>query len=388
MKYIGLLIAYKNPNYGTMLQAYATQYIVDKLGVKTEIIDYHPNRFIKHYKWDWGTLHFLFDAYISKKKKKQRIQNDNLIFQENLSKRKDSYLHFIKNRLHDICHIYGFSNLRNKGKQYDAVLIGSDQKWTPGFSFGVDSSLRFVPKTTRTISYATSLGVSEYPDYCRRSAKDVWERINFLSVREKTGADIIRNICKDNLEIQVVVDPTYLITKEEWNKIFPPKRMYKAKYLFCYFLGNDKESKLCARRYADQKGLELVSVVSNESYSEIDQKFADYLVIGDGPEEFVNWIRGAECVFTDSFHGTAFSILNEKQIYVFYRKNDSVKLQRHSRIDDILELWGINNRLITDKTRNWDNYIEQPINYLKVNTKVANEREKSLAFLKRSLTFK
>lgn len=387
MKYIGLLIAYKNPNYGTLLQAFATQYVIDKLGFKTEIIDYHPSRFFKHYKLDWGLLHFLFDAYIAKKKKKERIQNKNLIFQDNLHKRKDSYELFVKKMLHDICHIFGFSNLLHRGRLYDAVIIGSDQKWTPGFSFGVDSSLRFVPRSTRTISYATSLGVSEYPNYCRKSAKAVWERIDFLSVREITGANIIKNICKDSIKVQVVVDPTYLITKEEWNDIFPPQSMYKEKYVFCYFLGNDIESKQCARRYASTKGYKLVSVVSNESFSEIDQEYADFLAIGYGPKEFVNWIRGAECVFTDSFHGTAFSILNEKQIYVFYRKNDSIKLQRHSRIDNILNLWGINSRLITDKDRNWNNYVEQPIDFTDVNARVFNEREKSFAFLKNALTF-
>ena len=108
---------------------------------------------------------------------------------------------------------------------------------------------------------------------------------------------------------------------------------------------------------------------------------------GESPDSFVNWIRGAECVFTDSFHGTAFSIMNEKQIYVFYRKNTGVKLQRHSRIDDILSLWEIKYRLITDKHREWDSYQEQPIDYTLVTQKVQSERERSMKFLKASLTF-
>lgn len=387
MKTIGLLIAYKNPNYGTMLQAFATQYVIDKLGFNTEIIDYYPSRFNKHYKLDFGLLHFLWDSYISKKKRKKRIQNSDVLFQKNLSKRKSSYEEFIKSKLHGICKIYGYSKLKAKGEKFDAVLIGSDQKWTPGFSFGVDSSFRFVPKHVRTISYATSLGVSEYPNYCKNSAREVWKRINYLSVREYTGAKIIKSICGENTPVQVVVDPTYLITKEEWDKIFPRKKLYEDKYIFCYFLGNDVESKQCARRYADANDFKLVSVISNESYSDIDQQYADFLVIGDGPENFVNWIRGAECVFTDSFHGTAFSVINEKQIYISYRKNDSVKLKRHSRIDNILDLWNIKNRLITDKRRDWNTYIEKPINFEDVNEKIAAERKKSLSFLKESLTF-
>ena len=385
MKRVGLLIAYKNPNYGTMLQAFATQYIVESLGCETEIIDYTADRFNKHYPLDLGLFRFLIDAYQEKKKKAART-ND-ATFQNNIAKRKTSYVEFIHRRLHNIKEVSGFSNLCKLGSEYDAVLIGSDQKWHPGFSFGVDSSFRFVPKSVRTISYATSLGVSEYPKSYWRTSRKAWSRIDYLSVREKTGADIISKVCDNNIHAEVVVDPTYLISCEDWKKIFPVEKKFEDKYIFCYFLGNDEESKKCARRYANLKGLKLVSVVSNESYSEIDQEYADFLMTGESPDSFVNWIRGAECVFTDSFHGTAFSIMNEKQIYVFYRKNTGVKLQRHSRIDDILSLWEIKYRLITDKHREWDSYQEQPIDYTLVTQKVQSERERSMKFLKAALTF-
>lgn len=384
---VGLLIAYKNPNYGTMLQAYATQYVVDSLGFETEIIDYYPDRYVKHYAWDWGLLTFLFDAYHDKKKKEERTKCADFLFQENASKRKASFQEFVTTKLHGIEKINGFSNLKRKGAEYDAILIGSDQKWHPGFSFGVDSSFRFVPTNVRTISYATSLGVSEYPKSYWNTSRKVWNRINFLSVREKTGAEIIKQICGKDTHVEVVVDPTYLISKEKWQELIPVERNCEERYLFCYFLGNDEASKMCARRYADCKGLKLVSVVSNESFSEIDQKYADYLVVGEGPASFVNWIRGAECIFTDSFHGTAFSVINEKQVYIFYRKNDSVKLQRHSRIDDITTLWGISDRLIHEKERDWENFCEKSIDYSYVTPLLIQERQKSLDFLIEALTF-
>ena len=387
MKRVGLLIAYKNPNYGTMLQAFATQYIVESLGCETEIIDYTADRFNKHYPLDLGLFRFLIDAYQEKKKKAARTKFNDATFQNNIAKRKTSYVEFIHRRLHNIKEVSGFSNLCKLGSEYDAVLIGSDQKWHPGFSFGVDSSFRFVPKSVRTISYATSLGVSEYPKSYWRTSRKAWSRIDYLSVREKTGADIISKVCDNNIHAEVVVDPTYLISCEDWKKIFPVEKKFEDKYIFCYFLGNDEESKKCARRYANLKGLKLVSVVSNESYSEIDQEYADFLMTGESPDSFVNWIRGAECVFTDSFPGTAFSIMTEKQIYVFYRKNTGVKLQRHSRIDDILSLWEIKYRLITDKHREWDSYQEQPIDYTLVTQKVQSERERSMKFLKAALTF-
>ena len=180
MKRVGLLIAYKNPNYGTMLQAFATQYIVESLGCETEIIDYTADRFNKHYPLDLGLFRFLIDAYQEKKKKAARTKFNDATFQNNIAKRKTSYVEFIHRRLHNIKEVSGFSNLCKLGSEYDAVLIGSDQKWHPGFSFGVDSSFRFVPKSVRTISYATSLGVSEYPKSYWRTSRKAWSRIDYL----------------------------------------------------------------------------------------------------------------------------------------------------------------------------------------------------------------
>ena len=156
--------------------------------------------------------------------------------------------------------------------------------------------------------------------------------------------------------------------------------------MFCYFLGNDDTSKQIARQFADEKKLKLVSVLSKESYSPIDQTFADELVIGNTPEDFINWIRGAEYVFTDSFHGTAFSVINEKQFFIFYRKRAEAT-SRNSRIDNILGKWGLKDRLVLPGVQDIVFSTLKDIDYEKVNTLVGQEREKSLAFLKEALHF-
>lgn len=112
------------------------------------------------------------------------------------------------------------------------------------------NSLRFAPKGVRRISYATSLGVSSYPKHCWNSARDMWKHMDYISVREEQGAKIIREICGNKVEAKVVVDPTYLMTKEQWEDVIPPKRMTDKKYVFCYFLGEDIHAKQCAKRYA------------------------------------------------------------------------------------------------------------------------------------------
>ncbi len=379
-------MSYKLTNYGAQLQAYATQVMVESLGHKTEVIDYSPKKGDRHIIICRGLLTYLYQKFLFKRKVRKHATSNDELFLKNKKEREVQYQLFIERRFHDIVKVNGYKELAVRGSEYDAVLIGSDQKWLPGFSFGNFTSLRFVPDNVRKISYATSLGVSEYPKYCWPSSRKAWKRINYLSVREQQGADIIKQVCGFDTPVQVVVDPTYLLTKTQWEDLIPIEKKSQQKYVFCYFLGNDDTSKYLARHFADEKKLKLVSVLSKESYSPIDQTYADELVIGNTPEDFINWIRGAEYVFTDSFHGTAFSVINEKQFFISYRKR-SEATSRNSRIDNILERWGLRDRLVLPGTTVDALSLVNDIDYEKVNARVNIEREKSIVFLKEALNF-
>ena len=386
-KKVGLVLAFKGTNYGALLQAYATQYIIERLGYETEIIDYMGKGIQYKMILKRGALWSILNMIVDKRRRakiNKKLVNPQFIINRN--ERKKISDDFRNRRLHRIVKLYDIKSLKEKSKEFDAVVIGSDQKWAPGACYGVLSSLSFVPKGVRRISYATSLGVSEYPKYCWYSSKKMWKEIDYLSVREEQGANIIKQICGD-IDVSIVLDPTYLLTKEEWDELVPVEKLNEQKYLFCFFLGNDIESKKCARRYADEHKLQLVSLFSNESLSEIDQSYADKLVSGASPEDFINWVRGAECVFTDSFHGTAFSVINQKQFYVFYRKRDDVTQSRNSRIDNILSIWGLKDRLIMDKSIDWSSNKQQSIDYLQVLPIIEKKRAFSFDFLKRALTF-
>ena len=383
---IGLVLSYKETNYGAQLQAYATQVVIESLGFQTEIIDYTPKRGDRHIVICRGLLQYLYQQYRYKRLAKVHADSDDPVFQKNKKERIEQYKAFIERRLLGIVKVSGYKQLVSCGKKYDAVLIGSDQKWHPGFSFGNLIPLRFVPDNVRKISYATSLGVSEYPKYCWHSAREAWRRVDYLSVREQQGADIIKQVCGNDISVKVVVDPTYLLTKQQWEELIPIEQKSKENYVFCYFLGNDEKSKMIARAFADQIKLKLVSVLSKESYSPIDQTFADELVMGNTPEDFINWIRGAEYVFTDSFHGTAFSVINEKQFFIFYRKRKE-STSRNSRIDNILAKWDLSNRLVGSDADASLLVNAKDIDYERVTSIVEKERADSLAFLTKALTF-
>jgi len=385
-KKIGLILAFKGTNYGALLQAYATQHIIETLGFETEIIDYIGKRNQKENFLKRGYFLHRIISWLHKKKNKIPSLLVNSDFSQNRKERRDVSDDFRNRRFHSISSIKEYEELKQISSKYFSVIIGSDQLWSPGACFDVICSLDFVSPGTRRVSYATSLGVSDFPKYCWHSSKKMWKRMDSLSVRERQGADIIHQIC-GNIKVSVVLDPTYLLTRNTWEKQIPIKPMNEKKYLFCYFLGSEVENKKCARRYADVHNLQLVSLFSNESLGEIDQSYADKLVSAATPEDFVNWIRGAECVFTDSFHGLTFSVINHKQFFVFYRQRIDVVQSRHSRIDNILSIWNLKDRLIQDKEIDWRNDTHQDIDYVEVQRILDIKREESLDFLKEALAF-
>lgn len=379
-KTIGLCIAFAGTNYGMHLQGYATQYIIEKSGFETEIIDYHSGA-NKGIKFSIGAL-YVGIRKIANKVKKWFSHEENLdtTHQENKQLRINASNYFRKNRLHNIVKSNGIDELKNISKKYFAVLVGSDQIWLPEIAFTNFYTLRFAAPGIRRISYATSLGVSSYPNYAKKAAGKFWKQIDFLSVREQQGKDIIQSIV--DVPVEVVADPTYLLTKEEWLELIPLEKVVKDKYILCYFLGDSEPIKQYARKFADNKGLRLVSILSNECNSD-DSKFADEVLIGKSPEEFVNLIRNAEFILTDSFHGLAFSVINQKQFLIFYRRRTDVKESRNSRIDNIVRSWDIEDRLIREPEK-----LEFPtsdIDYTAVTKKVEALRDKSLMFLDKAL---
>ena len=388
-KIIGLVLAFKTTNYGAQLQAYATQQVINSFGLKSIIIDYRkPFGSFRHISWGKGVLRFYLESrQQARLKKRYRADVTNDAFVQNNKQRKKQSQAFIEKRLEGVQMFHSFGQLSATVRHMSALLIGSDQKWGPGACYSKISSLEVAPDDVRKISYATSLGVSSYPKYCYQHSKKMWSRIDYLSVREKQGAEIIKDVCGEGIKVEVVVDPTYLLTKEKWEELIPTQSFEKQKYVLCYFLGNDDGSKKCAKNFASAHGLTLVSIMSNESYSPYDNEFADILVKGASPEDFVNWIRGAEYIFTDSFHGMAFSVINEKQFYIFYRRRLDAKQSRNSRIDNLLSMFNITDRLIESNDINWTESKGSDINYTEVNHRLSEERERSMRFLKEALTF-
>ena len=383
---VGLVIAHTGTSYGMNLQAFATQYVIEKLGFDTEILR-TKSHFPEGIYLGHGIIHhFIAQA---KRRRQKKIHNLNRLtddfHKKNNEERIKAAQTFRKDRLHNFSPVMDYKGLCKYSDRFKAVLVGSDQCWLPGFSFSYFNTLRFVPNSVKRISYATSLGVSEYPNYCRKSARDAWKKFDFLSVREEQGANVIREICGD-IDVRVVLDPTYLISKEEWLSLIPIEENQSDNYILSFMLGNDDSQKEMIKKFARAKELKLVSILSNESSSSIDTTYADVLVTGASPEKFVNLIRGANYIFTDSFHGIAFSIINNKNFYCFYPKRDFAKgkSSRNSRIDNILHTFHLSDHLINDYGEDYE-IEDKVIDYNTVNNILSDKRDESLQFLKLAL---
>ena len=274
--------------------------------------------------------------------------------------------------------------LTEKCKDYSSVLVGSDQLWLPVNVVADYYTLNWVPDNVNKISLATSFGVSTVPDKYKESYKKFLNRIENLSVRESAGVKLVSEL--SNKEATLVCDPTLLLTKQEWMEIQQEERIIKDKYILCYFLGNNIEHRKFAERLKEKTGYKIVSLNHADEYVKYSDIFADETPYNIGPAEWINLIRNAEYVCTDSFHGTVFSLINNTKFFTFERySNKNSKVSTNSRIYSLLEIVNLKERILSG-TENVEDVLKYNIDFDKVNTKLADFRNESKAFLEKALS--
>ena len=376
MDKVGLVIQFENvDNYGTVLQALATERMVEQLGYAPRLIRYRkkytpkfilsqiPRAFEKS---NWLPL--------LRRLRMRQGSTESKTFVDYQNAKKAAFSAFRSERFPEnmVDTYWGYEALREGSEQYDTVLVGSDQLWLPQ---GVKSNyynLMFVNDKVNKVSYATSFGVSVIPKKQEKEYRRYLDRIDFLSVREASGCEIIKRLT--DREAYLACDPVMLLEPCQWKEIAEtadlPENIQPGKYIFSYFLGVDENARREARKLADAMGLELVSLVHLEDYCRLDDEpEAGITPRGVRPELFVKLIQNATGIITDSFHGTAFSIIFEKQFVTTYRWNHSV-YSKNTRIDNILGRFGLESRLYAGK--DIVSQMTEAINY----DKVSKEREK------------
>ena len=385
MKKVAIVSCYFKNNYGSMLQAYATQKILDNLKVENETINIDENIDFKIGKRKFYQSQILNISFIKSKFGMLKLKFDKKINKElkkNLEIRDKEFEKFkTKFRLTKPFHTY--QEITEYCNNYSNIIVGSDQLWLPVNVISDYYTLNWVPNDINKISYATSFGISTIPKKYMEKYKNFLERINHISVREKNACEIVENLSGKKAEL--VCDPTLLLSKDEWIEIQSKTPIIQGDYILCYFLGKNIEHRKFAERLKEKTGYKIVSLNHSDEYVKYSDQFADETPYDIGPAEFINLIRYAKYVCTDSFHGTVFSLINQVDFFTFERfNNKSLKVSTNSRIYSLLDLVNLKNRLVTENVEILD-VLSQDINFREVNERIEEFRRKSIKFLKKAL---
>ena len=388
MKKVGIVSCYFKNNYGSMLQAYATKKILDNNKIPNETINIDSNIDFKKGKRKYYLSQIFNFSFIKSKFGMIKLKLDKKIVKDlgkNISIRDKKYKEFRKEfNLSKACPDYKSLNEMAKEK-YSDVIVGSDQLWLPVNVVADYYTLNWVPDNVNKISYATSFGISKVPDKYAELYKKFLKRINHLSVREESGKKILDNY---SIKSKLVCDPTILLTKEEWEDVATKDRFIRDKYILCYFLGSNIEHRKFAEKLREKTGYKIVSLNHADEYVKYSDEFADIIPYDVGPKEWLNLIKNAEYVCTDSFHGTVFSLIFNKIFFDFRRYNPKNKNNTNSRLDSLLNIAGVSNERILTGLEDIDKVLKYKIDYKKVNTNINKFREESKKWLLESISYK
>ena len=257
---------------------------------------------------------------------------------------------------------------RGLTEQFDFFVVGSDQVWNPLFRIGFDVDfLSFAPPYKR-IAYAPSFGISEIPQEYEKTYREWLSDIGYISVRETSGASIIKSLT--GRDAPVLIDPTQMLTGEEWEKITTPAAKPDRDYMLTYFLGyTPSERRAFIRSIARKSKLEIVSLAT----------LNDPVRFVADPSEFLDYIQSASLILTDSFHGTIFSILFNRPFVVFDRMSPGLDMS--SRIETLLSLLRLEHRKF-DRLQEHEIF---EVDYSRVDGILERERQKALVFLQNAL---
>jgi len=330
-KKVGVVTVHRNVNYGANLQAFASAKFLNNNNINAEIIDYLPSALDKdNYLFSWLKLSW-DNGKNGSLVHKIKLFLALLISAPNKNKRLKAFYNFREKQC-DISSKYNsLDDVIAAG--YTDVVCGSDQIWNPDITNGIDP-LYFgdILGVKNKIAYAPSVGKAEYSKDDEIKAAKLIKNIDYISVREEKSVAYIEKI--SGKKVTNVCDPVFLLDKEIYKAIAKPIKCKKP-YLLCYSVVPNAEMLKYAKDYASKKGLALVEICQNKKKGE-----KHIQLTAASPSEFLGAILNADEVITNSFHGTAFSIIFEKEFFAFDNK------ARGSRITDLLNKAKLNERMV------------------------------------------
>lgn len=348
---IGIVTQPLLANYGGILQNYALQLVLKRMGHEAITIDYIPKLPIYRYLLSYAKTLVLF--FIPGKRRS---------FTPLKLQRSLVLAPFVNKYINKTHIVYKYLSSLVSEYALEGVISGSDQVWRPMFNFYLeDMFLHFVQTDVRKIAYAASFGVDnwEYTEKQTRNCSKLAKRFDAISVREDSGV----TLCKRYLHVNAVevLDPTLLLDKEDYENICTETPVCTDAFLASYVLDMTPEKNDFIHKLAMERGLS-VRIFSADREATLSI------------EEWLSMFRDASYIVTDSFHGTVFSIIFNKPFISIGNKE-----RGYSRFQSLLGKFDLQNRLLT--VDEFDRIVNDEIKWDEVNNLRKDWQKQSIDFL-------
>lgn len=351
-------------NYGSILQTYASQMYLEKKGCSVEVVNYTrencrfenlKKNMKKYYKEKGIFFKFPFVSNLLVRRWQKLYIKRNYIFDK-----------FRNDKIHLSKEYYSIEDLMKEPPIANYYCVGSDQVWNYLYNDGVlpEYFLQYAPEGKVKFSLSSSFGIDKLDDDNNSTLiKKYLADFNLITVRENTGKIILDNIGVKRCH--QILDPTLLISKDEWISALNLKKTREYKYVLVYQLNPCIEMDTVAEQIAKKKGCKLIIISNNIRLSVPGAEIIDNPTV----TQFLELILYAECVVTDSFHGTAFS-LNFNRDFFSWLPN-----KFNTRLMSILEILNLQDRALMKNRVEWETVA--PINYQRVNNILFQERKEA-----------
>ena len=349
-------------NHGARLQACALLYYLKSLGHNAEVVDYRPEYMSFREKvWYWPGVSVKMWAKLFLQ---LYLRLDAVRRHAAFERFSEKYIPRTKQRYNTL------SELQKNPPQADVYIAGSDQIWNTLFRNGKDAAyyLDFGVSKTKRISYAASFAVPSPISGSELFVKEHLSLLDMISVRESSGQKILSTLGYDG---SVVVDPVFLLSADEWDLLLDCHDNKEKYVLVCDVMGCNT-IKCIAKRLAKKYGCKVYSI-SSRRFGYVDKNFSQA-----APDKFVELIRNARCVVSNSFHGTAFAVIFHRDFFVVDRK-DGLNERMHS----LLMQFGLESRCVTENVL--DKVLSAKISYKTIDSIMHRKISLSKEFLAKAL---
>ena len=365
---VGIITITDGQNYGNRLQNYALQTVLHNLGLDVETLQRRTSR-------DRSFCQNIV-FFIKQIVKKVIGRKDTQFARICRGRRFNSFNRkFIVFSSYELCNNVAPKNLSDK---YDYFICGSDQIWNARFDIvkeDIKNNLAFFAREEQRIAYAASFGTKDVAYGYENLFRDELKKFKSIGVREEEGKRLVNELC-NRKDAKVVIDPTLLLTQEQWKRIEKkPKYIKEGERFIVSYVISDNNKKLndCIYDISNQFNARIII---------LDVEFlADDRVLNQDffctmPNEFIWLISHAECVLTDSYHASIFSILFHKPFICYKRKATEVGNDMGSRIENLLKMFDL-----VDFLDDIDEPIKRPRQYDEKNVEFIQERQREIALL-------